>query len=133
MVKQTQEGSDNMKNEETSKRLRIAMDKKMITAKQLSEKSGVSEPSISQYLHGTFAPKNITAAKLAKVLDVNPMWIMGFDVNKNPKDDVEKFLETSKEYTQITELIQKLNSDGLQKLIERAEELTELPRYRKDN
>jgi transcriptional regulator with XRE-family HTH domain len=69
-----------MKNEETAKRLKFAMDACKLTAKQLSDKSGVSEPSISQYLHGTFAPKNKTAAKLAKVLHVNPMWLMGFDV-----------------------------------------------------
>ena len=69
-----------MKNEETAKRLKFAMDANKLTAKQLSDKSGVSEPSISQYLHGTFAPKNKTAAKLAKVLHVNPMWLMGFDV-----------------------------------------------------
>ncbi len=69
-----------MKNEETAKRLKFAMDAHKLTAKQLSDKSGVSEPSISQYLHGTFAPKNKTAAKLAKVLHVNPMWLMGFDV-----------------------------------------------------
>lgn len=69
-----------MKNEETAKRLKFAMAAHKLTAKQLSDKSGVSEPSISQYLHGTFAPKNKTAAKLAKVLHVNPMWLMGFDV-----------------------------------------------------
>lgn len=69
-----------MKNEETAKRLKLAMDNKNLTAKQLSDKSGVSEPSISQYVHGTFAPRNKTAAKLAKVLQVNPMWLMGFDV-----------------------------------------------------
>ena len=73
-------GSDFMKNEETAKRLKQAMDNKNLTAKQLSDKSGVSEPSISQYIHGTFAPRNKTAAKLAKVLQVNPMWLMGFDV-----------------------------------------------------
>ena len=69
-----------MKNEETAKRLKLAMDNKNLTAKQLSDKSGVSEPSISQYVHGTFAPRNKTAAKLAKILQVNPMWLMGFDV-----------------------------------------------------
>ena len=69
-----------MKNEETAKRLKFAMDANKLTAKQLSDKSGVSEPSISQYVHGTFAPRNKTAAKLAKVLQVNPMWLMGFDV-----------------------------------------------------
>lgn len=88
-------GSDFMKNEETAKRLKLAMDNKNLTAKQLSDKSGVSEPSISQYIHGTFAPRNKTAAKLAKVLQVNPMWLMGFDVPmKDPSSD---FLQKMKD------------------------------------
>lgn len=69
-----------MRNPETAKRLAEAMTRKSMNAKELSEKSGVSEPSISQYLHGVFAPKNISAGKMAKVLEVNPMWLMGFDV-----------------------------------------------------
>lgn len=69
-----------MRNPETAKRLLEAMNKNKMTAKELSDKSSVSESSISQYLHGLFAPKNKTAAKLANVLHVNPMWLMGFDV-----------------------------------------------------
>lgn len=82
-----------MKNEETAKRLKLAMDNKNLTAKQLSDKSGVSEPSISQYVHGTFAPRNKTAAKLAKILQVNPMWLMGFDVPMEENRILNKILE----------------------------------------
>ena len=70
-----------MRNPETAKRLADAMNMKKMSAKELSDKSGVSESSISQYLHGLFAPRNRTAAKLASVLEVNPMWLMGFDVD----------------------------------------------------
>ena len=76
-----------MRNPETAKRLSEAMSRKNLTAKELSDKSGVSESSISQYLHGLFAPKNKTAAKLADVLCVNPMWLMGFDVAMAPPSD----------------------------------------------
>ena len=82
-----------MKNEETAKRLKLAMDNKNLTAKQLSDKPGVSEPSISQYVHGTFAPRNQTAAKLAKILQVNPMWLMGFDVPMEENRILNKILE----------------------------------------
>lgn len=75
-----------MRNPETAKRLSEAMNRKKMTAKELSDKSGVSESSISQYLHGLFAPRNKTAAKLADVLQVNPMWLMGFDVKMEVPD-----------------------------------------------
>lgn len=78
--------TENMRNPETARRLKEAMEDKNISSRTLSEKAGVSESSISQYLHGLFAPKNKTAAKLADVLQVNPMWLMGFDVKKEIPD-----------------------------------------------
>lgn len=48
---------------------------------------GVSKFSISQYVNGTNAPGNITAAKIASKCNVDPLWVMGFDV---PKHGVEK-------------------------------------------
>lgn len=45
---------------------------------------GVSKFSISQYVNGTNAPGNITAAKIANKCNVDPLWVMGFDVPKHP-------------------------------------------------
>ena len=137
-----------MKNEETAKRLKIAMERKKITAKELSDKSGVSEPSISQYVHGTFAPRNITAGKLADALDVDPMWLMGFEVEMVkpiiPTEHLDYYIEGITDITgsvpgytdkgvKIQELFQhlkKLNADGIEKLIDRAKELEEVPKYK---
>lgn len=68
-----------MKHEETAKRMRFALDKAAISAKELSIKSGVAEASISQYVNGYHKPSNISAGKMGPILDVNPMWLMGFD------------------------------------------------------
>ena len=139
-----------MKNEETAKRLKIAMERKKITAKELSDKSGVSEPSISQYVHGTFAPRNITAGKLADALDVDPMWLMGFEVEMVkpiiPTEHLEYYVECVSDITgtipgynekgnKLQELfhhLKELNAEGIEKLIDRAKELEEVPKYRMD-
>ena len=72
-----------MKHEITAKRLRLALDKKGFSAQELSDKSGVSKASISQYVNGSHKPSNISAQKIGICLDVNPLWIMGFDVPMN--------------------------------------------------
>lgn len=90
-----------MRNPETAKRLSEAMNRKKLTAKELSDMSGVSESSISQYLHGLFAPKNKTAAKLADVLCVNPMWLMGFDVAMAPPSDPRGIVNSILEGKQV--------------------------------
>lgn len=69
-----------MKNKLTAKRLQLALSEANMKPQELAEKSGVSKSSISQYVNGSHAPSNISAGKMGKVLNVEPMWLMGFDV-----------------------------------------------------
>lgn len=68
-----------MKYPETAMRLRKAMEAKNLTPQELSNKSGVSKGSISLYLSGQNEPRTRNAGKMAEVLEVEPMWLMGFD------------------------------------------------------
>lgn len=77
---------DKVNLEETARRLALALSMKNMKAVELSETSGVSKGSISQYLNGSHAPSNINAGKMAKVLDVNPLWLMGFNVPMRESD-----------------------------------------------
>ena len=69
-----------MKNEITAKRLLLALSNAGISQQELSEKSGVSKASISQYVNGFHSPSKISSGKMGKVLNVEPLWLMGFDV-----------------------------------------------------
>lgn len=69
-----------MKNEITAKRLSLALSNANMKPQELSNKSGVSKASISQYINGSHAPSNISSGKMASILKVNPLWLMGFDV-----------------------------------------------------
>lgn len=75
-----------MKHEVTSLRLKEALNQCNMIPKELSLKSGVSEASISQYVNGNHAPSNISSGKMASVLGVDPMWLMGFDVPMRKND-----------------------------------------------
>lgn len=78
-----------MKHEITAKRLRRALDKSGFSAQELSDKSGVSKASISQYVNGSHKPSNISAQKIGNCLGINPLWIMGFDVCMTEDDKVD--------------------------------------------
>lgn len=71
-----------MKYPETARRLAEALNDKNLKPIELAEKADVSKGSISQYMNGRNRPTNMNAGKMAKVLDVDPMWLMGFDVEK---------------------------------------------------
>lgn len=69
-----------MKYEVTAMRLRKAMSDCDISQQELADKSGIGKSSVSHYVNGTHAPGNIKAYAMAKVLHVDPAWLMGFDV-----------------------------------------------------
>lgn len=68
-----------MKYPETAMRLRKALEDKGMSPQELANKSGVSKGSISLYLSGKNEPRTRNAGKMADVLEVEPMWLMGFD------------------------------------------------------
>lgn len=74
-----------MKYDVTANRLKEAITRANILPVELSEKSGVSQASISQYMNGSHRPSNISSGKMARVLGCDPVWLMGFDVPRDYK------------------------------------------------
>lgn len=62
-------------------RLAYAMKLRKMKASELSDRTGLSRPLISQYLSGKFEAKNDKAYLLGQALDVNPLWLLGFSDN----------------------------------------------------
>lgn len=90
-----------MKYPVTAQRLREALNNKNMKAQELADKTGINKASISQYINGSHAPSNISAGKMADVLNVSPLWLMGFDIsleNSGNNDYTEKALEMYSKY-----------------------------------
>ena len=60
-------------------RLREAMNKEGLKQVDLSRKTGISAPTISEWLKGSYLAKQDKVAILAKALNVSPSWLMGLD------------------------------------------------------
>lgn len=71
-----------MKYQITAARLREALGDNHMKPQELADASGVNKSSISQYINGSHAPSNTSSGKMAKVLKVSPLWLMGFDAPK---------------------------------------------------
>lgn len=61
-------------------RLRQALELRQTTAAEISRKTGLSKPLLSQYLHGTNTARQDMLCILADALNVSEPWLMGFDV-----------------------------------------------------
>lgn len=76
-----------MKYETTATRLRTALGRSGMTQQQLADASGVSKSAISHCINGRHTITNLTAKPMAQVLKVNPLWLMGFDVEMVERPD----------------------------------------------
>lgn len=70
-----------------SNRLNKAMIIRDIKASALSEKTGISKSSLSEYLSGKYEAKQNGIYLLAKALNVSEAWLMGLDVPMTRNDD----------------------------------------------
>lgn len=70
-------------------RLRYAIMIKDIKPIELSKKTGISKTNISCYMSGKYEAKQDGVKSLADALNVNPVWLMGYNVpmDKNVKLD----------------------------------------------
>lgn len=64
---------------EFCKQLKIAMELRHITQIDLCKKTGIPKSAMSQYMSGKFKPKQNRTYLIAKALNVNEAWLMGFD------------------------------------------------------
>lgn len=71
---------DNEPKEKCSVRLAKALAIRGMKQYELCEKTKIPKSAISQYLSGLFEPKQDRLHIIAQALDVDPVWLMGFDV-----------------------------------------------------
>lgn len=66
--------------EEFGARLKSALKRKNMSQSKLSEISGINTSTISEYISGRYEPSRSRIAEFANILDVNEVWLMGYDV-----------------------------------------------------
>lgn len=72
-----------------SNRLNLAMTIRNIKASLLSEQTGISKSSLSEYMNGKYEAKQNGIFLLAKALNVSEAWLMGCDVPMERNSDID--------------------------------------------
>ena len=71
-------------------RLRIAMSDNNLRPIDLANKTGIPKSMVSNYLSGRYVPKADRVYMLARALDVNEAWLLGYDVPRSRSEDQKK-------------------------------------------
>jgi len=107
-----------MSKQSCAERIRIALDRIGMTQTELSKSTGIPKSAISQYIKGSFEPKQDRVYKLAQALHVSEAWLMGFDVpvneltNKNNIDSIETDSESTKAFFRLRKGLEPYNIDS---------------------
>lgn len=76
--------------DEIKDRLALALKIKEKSAKDLSDLTNIPKSSISQYMSGYAKPKSDRIHSIAKVLNINEAWLLGYDVPMDKSDIINK-------------------------------------------
>jgi transcriptional regulator with XRE-family HTH domain len=89
--------------EKCSTRIAKALAIRGMKQSELCEKTSIPKSAISQYVSGAFEPKQDRVFLISQALNVDPAWLMGFDVPMEKKDDQPTQIKSSPGELQLTE------------------------------
>lgn len=142
--------------ENTSTRLKKALNLRNLKQIDIVERTGINKGALSSYISGKYEPKQTNIYLLAKALDVNEAWLMGYDVPMERDslseytfnlDELHEFVKDTgmslKEVAttlskdelldlRISTYFNKLNDKGKLEATKRVKELTYIPTYCND-
>lgn len=100
-----------MKYRETARRLLYAMAAARVNQQTLSNESGISKSSISHYVNGSHEPGNKAAYAMARVLAVDPLWLMGLDIDSPSTQPISTSINLSDFEEQIIHAFRNASTD----------------------
>lgn len=93
------------KVDEFKNRLKQSILESQLSQKDIADKAGISTSLLNKYLKGVSEAGNHKLLLLANALGVNPVWLMGYDVDKyeipdssHPNDEKRELMQRINNY-----------------------------------
>ena len=103
----------------TSDRLKEAMMLASKTQADLVRETGLSKSTLSRYLSGGFEPKQNAIEKLSSALNVNEMWLWGYDIPmEKKKTAINDDSSISDSKKQLLALAEQCSEEDAEKLLQ---------------
>ena len=97
-------------SEPCSARIKKALSIRNMRQADLCEKAGISKSTLSEYLSGRYLPKQDKTFLIAQALNVDPVWLMGYDVpmEKQAQPETKKVPLTEADLSKGEQLVVEL-------------------------
>lgn len=109
-----------MNKVDIKERIKQGLEIREITQTQLATKANIDKGQLSSYISGKYKPRQNNIDALAKALNVNEAWLMGFDV---PMERVSEKTESKQEPSyssqckEIIEVCEQLSTHNQRKVL----------------
>ena len=98
--------------ESFANRLRQALSVRNMTQSELCKRTNIASSMMSEYLKGKYEPKQDKVYLLSQALNVDPAWLMGFDIPMaEEKKDSPTEVQLSEGEKMMLELFRKIPED----------------------
>lgn len=87
-----------MKSSNSNTRIRSLLNELGISQTEFCEKTGLTKSALSNYLNGDRQPRQDQLDKISKAFDINPSWLMGYDVPMRTDEDIYMEILAKKQY-----------------------------------
>lgn len=101
-----------------SSRLKKAMAIRGVKQSELAKKCNIDKSLISNYVNGNYNAKQDNIHSIAKALDVDDAWLMGYDVSMIRNDSDNAFDDTDTLYLENCQLLTKDDKATIKFIIE---------------
>lgn len=94
------------------------LNKKNISQSELARLTNISQSTISEWYRGSSEPKQDKLDLIAKVLNINPVWLLGYDVDiENNNNNNEQSTPQLKILARNFEKLNEKDKDTIMKMI----------------
>lgn len=102
----------------TPERLRLALRNANMKQIDLCRITGIDKTTISSYVSGRYGAKKDRINVIADALDVNPAWLMGYDVPMEREKDTPEKIQLSEGEEMLLELFRLIPEDKQKAFLE---------------
>lgn len=117
-----------MKNSTSNTRIRTLITELGISQTEFCNKTGITKSALSNYLNGERQPRQDQLDKISKAFNINPSWLMGYDVPMKPLDetmyyeimaqdkfrhDAKRLVEYARRFSKLFEAAEKCNQEQI--------------------
>lgn len=101
-----------------SERLRIALRRANMKQVDLCQITGIEKTAISSYASGRYGAKQDRINKMAEALNVNPAWLMGYDVPMEREKNTPEKIKLNEGEEMLLNLFRQVPVESQQMVLE---------------